>query len=198
MNCLYMGATPELISAAEREAFAGIGPHLAREFHVPVLPIELPPIDFAYDSARAQYASIPVLEMLLRRCPGDGARLLAVTTRDLFIPVLTFVFGHAQLGGRAGIVSLARLRQEFYGLPPDQDIFMARAAKEAVHETGHLYGLVHCTDRACAMSLSTGVLRVDSKTAHLCPSCAARVRRLTAAHSETRARKTRFPSPDAL
>jgi archaemetzincin len=198
MNCLYMGATPELISAADREAFAGMGPHLTREFHVPVRPLELPAIDFAFDPARAQYASIPVLEMLLRTCPGDGACLLAVTTRDLFIPVLTFVFGHAQLAGRAGIVSLARLRQEFYGLPPDHDIYLARAAKEAVHETGHLFGLVHCTDRACAMSLSTGVLQIDSKTAHLCPLCAARVRRLTAARSKTRASETRSPFPDAL
>ncbi len=198
MNCLYMGATPELISAADREAFAGMGPHLAREFQVPVRPIELPAIDFAFDPARAQHASIPVLEMLLRRCPGDGARLLAVTTRDLFIPVLTFVFGHAQLAGRAGIVSLARLRQEFYGLPPDHDNFLARAAKEAVHETGHLFGLVHCADRACAMSLSTGVLQIDSKAAHLCRPCAARVRRLTAAPSSTRAPETRSPSPGGL
>ncbi len=198
MNCLYMGVTPELISAADREAFAGMGPHLSREFHVPVRPIDLSPIDFAFDPGRGQYASIRVLEMLLSRCPGDGGQLLAVTTRDLFIPVLTFVFGHAQLGGRVALVSLARLRQEFYGLPPDPEIFLTRAAKEAVHETGHLFGLVHCADRTCAMSLSTGVLQIDSKAAHLCHSCAARARRLTAARSETKVPGTPSPSSDSI
>ncbi len=198
MNCLYMGVTPELISAADREAFAGMGPQLSREFHVPVRRVDLPPIDFAFDPGRGQYASIRVMEMLLRRSPGDGGRLLAVTTRDLFIPVLTFIFGHAQLGGRVGVVSLARLRQEFYGLPPDPEILLTRAAKEAVHETGHLFGLVHCADRACAMSLSTGVLQIDSKAAHLCPPCAARIRRLTAARSETTVLETPSPSSDAI
>jgi len=185
MNCLYMGATPELVNAADREALAVIGSHLAREFQVPVRPIDLPPIDFAFDSARQQYASIAVLEMLLRRCPG-GARLLAVTTHDLFIPVLTFVFGQAQLGGRAGVVSLARLRQEFYGLPPDAEVLLARAAKEAVHETGHMFGLVHCSNRECAMTLSTRVVQIDFKAAHFCPPCAARVRRVTTTRSENR------------
>jgi archaemetzincin len=119
--------------------------------------------------------------MLLRRCPEDGYKLLAVTGRDLFIPVLTFVFGHAQLGGRAGIVSLARLRQEFYGLPADPDIFRERAGKETLHEGGHLFGLVHCAERRCAMSLATGIRQIDSKENSFCPPCTARLRRLTGA-----------------
>ena len=119
--------------------------------------------------ARSQYGSIPVLEMLARGTAlPDACKLLAVTERDLFIPVLTFVFGQAQLGGRVGVVSLARLRQEFYGLPPDREIFLERAYKEALHETGHLFGLVHCADRSCAMSLATNVRQIDRKTAAFC------------------------------
>jgi archaemetzincin len=177
MSFFYMGVTPELKSEADREAVTQIGGLLGREFGLPVRPLDLPPIDFAFDAARAQYASIPLLEMLSRLCPGDAARLLAITARDLFIPVLTFVYGHARLGGRAGVVSLARLHQEFYGLAPDREIFLARAAKEAMHESGHLFGLVHCADRGCAMSLSTGVRQIDSKEARFCPPCAARLRR---------------------
>ncbi len=70
--------------------------------------------------------------------------MLALTGRDLFVPVLTFVFGQAQLGGRVAVVSLARLRQEFYGMAPNGEILMERAVKEALHETGHTFGLVHC------------------------------------------------------
>ena len=114
-----------------------------------------------------------MLEMLLRRCPEDACKLLAVTEHDLFIPVLTFVFGQAQLGGRVGVVSFARLRQEFYGLAPNREVFLERAHKEALHETGHLFGLVHCAERTCAMSLATTVRQIDLKDDAFCAACAA-------------------------
>lgn len=177
MKYFYMAATAEIESGADREAVEAIGEAMAREYGLPLRALDLPAIDFAYDAGRAQYASIPVLESVLARCPEDAAKVLAVTTRDLFIPVLTFVFGHAQLGGRAAVVSLARLHQEFYRLPPDREIFLERAVKEALHESGHLFGLVHCADRTCAMSLSTGVRQIDGKGAAFCAPCGARVRR---------------------
>jgi archaemetzincin len=175
MSCLYVGATPEVRNTAGRAAVAALRRSLARAFDVPTQEIDLPAVDFAYDAGRGQYASIPVLEMLSRVCPADVDKLLAVTARDLFIPVLTFVFGQAQLGGRVGVVSLARLRQEFYGLPPDDAVFLDRAAKEALHETGHLFHLVHCADPRCAMSLSTGVRRIDRKDAAFCTECRGRL-----------------------
>lgn len=167
MKSLYMGATPE----TDFESFAHIGQFLASALNLPLRKIQLPAIDFAFDAGRRQYASIAVLEMVNRLCPQDGLRLVGVTERDLFIPVLTFVFGHAQLGGRAAVVSLARLRQEFYGLPPDREIFLDRARKEALHEAGHTFGLVHCADHSCAMALSTRVQQIDQKRAAFCPAC---------------------------
>ncbi len=177
MRYLYVGATADLDPDAAAEPLAAIGDSLAAAFHVPVHALPLPPIEFALDSARRQYGSIPVLEVLGRARPDDALKLLAVTGRDLFIPVLTFVFGHAQLGGAVGVVSLARLHQEFYGLPPNREVFLDRARKEALHEAGHLFGLIHCADSGCAMSLSTGVRQIDSKRAALCPACAARIER---------------------
>jgi archaemetzincin len=167
MKYLCLGATPE----TDPGALAAIGQFLAAELDLPLRRIDLPAVDFAFDAGRKQYASIAVLEMLCRLCPDDALRLVAVTERDLFIPVLTFVFGHAQLGGRAAVVSLARLRQEFYGLEPNRDIFLDRARKEVLHETGHTFGLVHCLERSCAMSLSTRVQQIDQKRAALCPAC---------------------------
>jgi archaemetzincin len=169
MSYFYMGATPEVDRnvLAEIAGRTGLNP----------IPLDLPSIDFAYDPARNQYASIAVLEMLIRECPKDAHKLLAITERDLFIPVLTFVYGQAQLGGRVGAVSLARLRQQFYGLPPDRGVLLDRALKEILHESGHLYGLVHCADRGCAMSLSTGIRQIDQKQASYCAPCAARLER---------------------
>jgi len=171
----YVGATSDV--ACEDAAL--VAARAADVFGGPVRQLDLGSVEFAFDAARNQYASVPILEMLLRRCPEDGYKLLAVTARDLYIPVLTFVFGHAQLGGRAGIVSLARLRQEFYGLPPDPEVFRRRAETEVLHEGGHMFGLVHCAVRRCAMSLATGVRQIDSKENAFCASCAARLRRIT-------------------
>jgi archaemetzincin len=81
------------------------------------------------------------------------------------------------LGGRIAVISLARLRQEFYGLAPDRDIFLQRAFKEALHETGHMFGLVHCADAACAMSLATNVRHIDRKHAAFCAPCKAHLAR---------------------
>ena len=175
MKFLYVGATSDV---APQEA-ALVAARAAEAFGGPVRQLDLGSVEFAFDAARNQYASVPILEMLLRCCPEDGYKLLAVTGRDLFIPVLTFVFGHAQLGGRVGIVSLARLRQEFYGLPSDPAIFRRRTETETLHEGGHMFGLVHCAERRCAMSLATGVRQIDTKENSFCPPCEARLRKVT-------------------
>lgn len=171
MKYVYVGATPEV----DREALAAIRQGALTKFGAPVREWEIGGIEFAYDAQRNQYGSIPVLEMLARTAPPDALKVLAVTERDLFIPVLTFVFGQAQLGGRVAVVSLARLRQEFYGLPPDREVFLGRTLKEALHETGHMFGLVHCADRGCAMSLATNARQIDLKQAGFCEACASRL-----------------------
>lgn len=173
MKHLYLGATPE----TAREPLPFLREHLAASFGFPLRGLDIPSLDFAFDQKRRQYASLSALKMLSRLCPRDAAKLIAVTERDLFVPVLTFVFGHAQLGGRVAVVSFARLRQEFYGLPPDSALFLERAAKEVLHETGHTFGLVHCADPRCAMSLATRVQQIDRKQVAFCPACARRLSR---------------------
>jgi archaemetzincin len=175
MTHLYVGATADIEAGAHREAVAAVRDRLAAEFAVPVKEFALPAIDFAFDRARNQYASIAVLEMLARTSPHDAWKLVAVTGRDLFVPVLTFVYGQAQLGGRIALVSLARLEQEFYGLASNRDVFLDRARKEALHEAGHTLGLVHCADRTCAMTLSTNIRQIDFKHAAFCAACGARI-----------------------
>lgn len=171
MKYLYVAASPEVPPEDHRM----VSGRLMGEFDFPVREIEIPAIDFALDAGRRQYSSVAVLEMALRLVPEDAGKLLAVTDRDLFVPVLTFLFGQAQLGGRVGILSLARLRQEFYGFAPNRELFVERAAKEALHETGHMFGLVHCSDRSCAMSLATNIRQIDMKQAGFCAPCRARL-----------------------
>lgn len=173
MTYFYVGATPEV----ERPPFEAVRDRMAVEFGAPIKELGLPGVEFAFDAGRQQYRSMDVLEMLARHCPANAWKLLALTERDLFVPVLTFVFGQAQLGGRLAVVSLARLRQEFYGLAPNPEVLLERAAKEALHEAGHTFGLVHCVDRSCAMSLATNIRQIDGKQAAWCSACAAQLRR---------------------
>lgn len=130
------------------------------------------PVD-AYSAARGQWLSSAFLAWLLARLPPGGVRLLGLTERDLFLPVLSFVYGQAQLEGKVAVVSLARLRPEFHGLPPDPATVERRAAVEAVHELGHTFGLVHCAERSCPMSLSIDLPDLDRKTAEPCRACSA-------------------------
>jgi archaemetzincin len=124
----------------------------------------------AFDAGRGQYNSTLLLAQLLRE-PFDNGRILAVTGVDLFIPVLTYVFGEAQLDGRAAVVSTHRLDPEGYGLPSSRDLLVQRLVKEAVHELGHTYGLVHCERSTCVMARSTYVEEIDLKGEVFCNRC---------------------------
>lgn len=114
---------------------------------------------------------------MVKRDVPDSARLLGVTLVDLYIPILTFVFGEAQLQGSCALVSAHRLRQEFYGLPAHPSLFADRLLKEAVHELGHTLTLPHCDDYQCVMASSHGVEWIDLKSASFCNPCRSRVRR---------------------
>jgi archaemetzincin len=130
------------------------------------------PVDAAYEPLRGQWNAARILEELDRLEEGKEAwRVLGVADLDLFITILTFVFGLAHLGARLALVSLHRLRNEFYGLPPNPELLLARLEKEAMHELGHTARLVHCPDYACVMHFSNAVEEVDLKEARFCPTC---------------------------
>src|SRR5579859_6886203 len=95
----------------------------------------------AYDAKRRQYQSVDFMKMLAQHAPRDAERILGVTNADLAIPMLTFLFGQAQLNGPVAVVSLCRLRQEFYGLPANANLLRERSVKEVLHELGHTFGL---------------------------------------------------------
>lgn len=153
-----------------------LAPALAEVFRMPteILSQHLEP-GFAFHRERQQYHSSELLHAMQRYCGPDSWRVLGVTMVDLYIPILTFVFGEAQMGGPCGLVSAHRLRQEFYGLAGDSEILRQRLLKEAVHELGHTLDLTHCSDYQCAMAPSHAVEWIDLKESLLCDACGARV-----------------------
>lgn len=135
---------------------------------------------------RAAPAEIP-LETVPGRSQVDADRLLArleaipgheplvgITAHDLGLPIFTHVFGRARLGGRAAVVSLARLGQPdpiaSEGAPLGR-----RAAAEILHELGHLAGLEHCTEPDCLMRFAATVEAADLRGVNFCAACIARL-----------------------
>ncbi len=126
---------------------------------------------FAFNLSRNQYSSTALITSLLEKFEDFDGRILGVTSGDLFVPVLTYVFGEAQLDGKVAVVSSHRLREELYGLAPDPNLLNLRLVKESIHELGHAFGLLHCNNYLCVMHSSTGAEEIDVKTDRFCSTC---------------------------
>lgn len=125
----------------------------------------------AYNPARDQYYAPPVIR-LISDCMTEYDKVLGIIGYDLWSLGLNFIFGEVErIGGRTGIISVARLRQEFYNLPPETSLLYERSLKEAVHELGHLYGLMHCDNPRCVMHFSNSLPDTDYKTSRFCDIC---------------------------
>lgn len=150
----------------------GLAHSIERQFHMEVA-VKRATFDIseALDTARNQYFSTRILSLLLKHGPQEADRVLALTDLDLFIPILTFVFGEAQVNGRVCVASACRLRPEFYGLPPNPQLLADRVVKEVSHELAHTFGLLHCPNTTCVLHPSPSVERVDLKGAALCTRC---------------------------
>lgn len=128
-----------------------------------------------YSEERDQYYSTKLLEYSLLNYK-ENDKILTLTDFDLYVPVLTFVFGEAQLNGKAAIVSSHRLFPEFYGLPHNDELFFSRLIKEINHELGHTYGLRHCRLFECVMHSSSNVDEIDIKSENFCDQCRLKIK----------------------
>jgi archaemetzincin len=162
------------IGEVDRELIDWLSRELVETFRVPAEILRPLDVDFAYHPERDQYHSSEILAQMHQLVRPNAWRLLGITAVDLYIPILTFVFGEAQIGGPCSLVSYNRLRQEFYGLPSDRDLLARRILTESVHELGHTLTLTHCPDYRCVMASSHAVEWIDIKENGFCPDCATR------------------------
>lgn len=128
-------------------------------------------LDLAYYHKRKQYFSSVILDRLKTMKYKECERVLAIVDVDLYVSDLNFVFGEADFQTKMAAISTVRLRQRFYGLPEDKQLFLERVTKEAVHELGHTYGLTHCPDPKCVMHFSNSLQDTDFKSHSFCQNC---------------------------
>ena len=131
--------------------------------------------DQFFDNQRKQWKSSDILQWLSDnyRPSSKSAKTLALCDLDAYSGHLNFVLGEAYVDGSISAIYLPRLRQEFYGLKPDESLYYQRIVKEAVHELGHAFGLNHCQNIRCVMHFSNSLSDTDIKTSHFCNICKA-------------------------
>ena len=126
-----------------------------------------------YDPMRRQYDGNGILKIIDSISTSQYVKKVGLFRVDLFIPILTYIFGQAALNGNTGIASLYRLRNEQYGMKKDEDLLLERFGKVIIHEVGHMFGLIHCHIPTCVMRSSTYVEDIDQKNHKLCIKCRA-------------------------
>lgn len=148
------------IISGHLQALMGLNTHIA--------PLEDEP-DYAFISARGQYDAAKILGKLSTQ--DTGALQLGIIDSDLCTPILTYVFGESQLGGKAAVISLYRLHDV------SLEITYVRAAKISLHEVGHLLGINHCWQPFCLMHFAATLENLDTLSMEFCSACEFEIRR---------------------
>ena len=158
----------------EEDFLERIAREITKEFQIPVK-IEASHMDLSgfYDPMRRQYDGNGILKIIDSISTSQYVKKVGLFRVDLFIPILTYIFGQAALNGNTGIASLYRLRNEQYGMKKDEDLLLERFGKVIIHEVGHMFGLIHCHIPTCVMRSTTYVEDIDQKNHKLCIKCRA-------------------------
>ncbi len=154
--------------------FKELEPALSATFKVSVR--QQPSMDIpegCFDPKHRQYSSTKILKTLMKckETLDQPGKVLGVVDVDLYAMGLHFVFGEADFEGGAALISLVRLRPEFYHHAHNEALYHNRILKEALHEVGHTYQLLHCIDELCVMHFSGTIRDTDRKSWKFCKNC---------------------------
>lgn len=132
----------------------------------------------AFDASRNQYDAERILADIAKKIVLDTRvdSALIITDVDLYLQTGDFVFGAANPSKAICIISVSRLRNEFYSLKPDKNLFLNRVVKESLHELGYAWGLSNCPDPSCLMHVSGNVKNIDKKKSLFCYKCKQQLR----------------------
>jgi archaemetzincin len=155
-----------------RDVLEVIAAHLEAFFQVQTKVFPNQPIPHeAHDPRRGQYNCYPLLEFLGKSKADHAVKIIGVTEVDLFIPILTYVFGEAEMGGDATVISTHRPSRDKDRQAIPSDLFLERVAKIAVHEMAHTFRLSHCKEDGCLMASFPVLSHIDENPARFCRYC---------------------------
>jgi archaemetzincin len=132
-------------------------------------PLEYP--GYAYDNKRLQFDAGAILKAFESVSFQGYTKIIGILDADLFVPILTYVFGEARQGGKCALISLHRLKRNPDGSEASSPVLFERAAKVALHELGHLFNLIHCENERCLMHFSGGIRDLDKAPPYFCRYC---------------------------
>ena len=146
-------------------------------FGMPVQSLEARPLGDIPETARRmrhdeeQVLSTWIMHDILKpQRPDDAVAVIGLVTCDLWPGDLNWVFGQASLRDRVGVWSLHR-----NGDPHESEaayrLCLRRTLKTAVHETGHMLGIPHCSAYECCMNGSRSREESDRQPLEFCPEC---------------------------
>lgn len=129
----------------------------------------------SFDHWRKQYNAEKIIEIFSKsasaRFIDKSILTLFIVDNDIYYNGLNWIFGLEDIEYNACIISLTRLRNEFYNHKPNLFLLIERAVKEAIHEMGHYLGLEHCHHPFCVMVFSKSIADVDRKQKDFCRDC---------------------------
>jgi archaemetzincin len=125
----------------------------------------------AYSTSRGQYFSTILLQKLELLKSSDREKILGLVDDDLYTPSRAWVMGASDRVAGTAIISMYRLRQEYFGFEEEDKILYHRTCKETVHQLGHLFGMGPCRNPRCAMYSSERVQDIDGKREKFCDNC---------------------------
>ena len=128
-----------------------------------------------YVASRQQYDATRILSRLLEFKRNDN-KVIGVTSADIFVPSLNFVFGLADMSRGVALLSTARLTSFGLRFKANLSLINERVFKEAAHELGHIFGLAHCYETSCIMSFANSINDVDRKLPMLCSDCLSKIK----------------------
>ncbi|MDY6988096.1 MAG: archaemetzincin [Thermodesulfobacteriota bacterium] len=125
----------------------------------------------SYHPQRGQYNCYPILTFLRTLKPDHAIKTIGVTEVDLFVPILTYVFGEAEMGGHAAVISTYRLARGRDRQPIPAELLLKRVEKIAIHELAHTFCLSHCKEDGCLMGSFPILNRIDENSIRFCRYC---------------------------
>jgi len=125
----------------------------------------------AYNVIRNQYYASILLAKLERVKANSREYILGVCEEDIYLPDEASVMGHSDSVLGTAVISLQKIRQEFYGLPEDEIKVYTRLFKQAVHQVAHLFNISSCKNPKCVNYYSQKMFDIDDKGEIFCDIC---------------------------